>query len=195
MEEPERELLARYRAGDVDALGELVELFRRPLFGFIFRMTDGRDDPDDIFQEIWLRVIEHQERYSHKNFKGWLFRIAQNLVIDRARKQKPIVDLQSSAMHQDENVFETRIEDKGLTTPTRIDAKLLGVQIVAAVRTLPEDQRAVFLMRTEADLPFKEIAKIQGTSINTALARMQYALAKLRDALKSEYHELQGTTS
>ena len=195
MEEPERELLARYRAGDASALGELVEIFRRPLFGFIFRMTDGRDDPDDIFQEVWLRVIKHQARYTHKNFKSWLFRIAQNLVIDRARKQKPIVDLQSSAMREEENVFETRIEDKGLTTPAQIDAKTLGEQIVAAVRTLPDDQRAVFLMRTEADLPFKEIAKIQGTSINTALARMQYALAKLRDALKSEYHELQGTTS
>ena len=195
MEEPERELLARYRAGDAGALGELVALFRRPLFGFIYRMTEGGDDPDDIFQEVWLRVIKHQARYTHKNFKSWLFRIAQNVVIDRARKRKPIVDLQSSAMREEENVFETRVEDKGLTAPAQIDAKTLGERIVSAVRTLPDDQRAVFLMRTEADLPFKEIAKIQGTSINTALARMQYALRKLREALKSEYCEIQGTTS
>jgi len=45
---------------------------------------------------------------------------------------------------------------------------------------LPPDQREVFLMRVESDLPFKEIARIQKVSINTALARMQYALNKLR---------------
>ena len=195
MENPEREYLARYRAGDADALGELVELFRQPLFGFILRMTGGQDDADDIFQEVWLRVIKNQSRYTQRNFKSWLYRIAQNLVIDRARKRKPIVDLQATATRKEENVFETRIEGKGLAPPDRIDAKTLGKRIVDAVRLLPEDQRAVFLMRTEADLPFREIAKIQGISINTALARMQYALAKLREALKSEYSELQGLQS
>jgi RNA polymerase sigma-70 factor (ECF subfamily) len=52
---------------------------------------------------------------------------------------------------------------------------------------LPEDQRAVFLMRTEADLPFKEIAAIQKTTLNTALSRMQYALQKMRPLLQEEY--------
>jgi DNA-directed RNA polymerase specialized sigma24 family protein len=40
------------------------------------------------------------------------------------------------------------------------------------------------------DLPFREIARLQAVSINTALARMQYALAKLREALESDYREL-----
>jgi DNA-directed RNA polymerase specialized sigma24 family protein len=52
---------------------------------------------------------------------------------------------------------------------------------------MPE-QKAVFLMRVEADLTFREIAKIQGTSINTALARMQYGLSKLRLVLGPENH-------
>ena len=195
MDQPEREWLAEYREGDVEALGRLVEHYRRPLFGFILRMTEGRGDADEVFQEVWLRVIRHQERYTHKNFKGWLFRIAQNLIIDRARKQKPVVDLQATAQEEDENVFETRIADPGLSAEAQIDAEALGKQILAAVRTLPEEQRAVFLMRTEADLPFREIARIQGTSINTALARMQYALAKLRNALHTEYGELQRTSS
>ena len=42
----------------------------------------------------------------------------------------------------------------------------------------------------DAGLPFKEIARIQRCSINTALARMQYALAKLRSALGPAYREL-----
>ena len=63
----------------------------------------------------------------------------------------------------------------------------LGQRIESAVRQLPEEQKEVFLMRVRGDLPFKDIAAIQGVSINTALARMQYAIVKLRNALKSEY--------
>jgi len=48
----------------------------------------------------------------------------------------------------------------------------------------------VFLMRTEMELPFKEIAGIQDVSINTALARMQYALGKLRPMLREHYRAL-----
>jgi RNA polymerase sigma-70 factor (ECF subfamily) len=61
---------------------------------------------------------------------------------------------------------------------------------------LPAAQREVFLLRTEGELPFREIARLQGVSINTALARMQYAVEKLRVGLRTEtsmrsfHHEL-----
>ena len=66
----------------------------------------------------------------------------------------------------------------------------MGARIEAAVRSLPQEQREVFLLRTEGDVPFKDIARIQGTSVNTALARMQYALQKLRTELKGDYETL-----
>ena len=60
-------------------------------------------------------------------------------------------------------------------------------RIRAAVMKLPPEQREVFTMRMDAGMPFKEIAKLQGTSINTALARMQYAMGKLREMLQNDY--------
>jgi RNA polymerase sigma-70 factor (ECF subfamily) len=53
------------------------------------------------------------------------------------------------------------------------------------------EQREVFWLRMQGGLSFKEIAKVQKCSINTALARMQYALSKLRNELGDEYRELQ----
>jgi RNA polymerase sigma-70 factor (ECF subfamily) len=64
-------------------------------------------------------------------------------------------------------------------------------KIAQAVEGLPPEQKEVFLMRVEADMPFKEISSIQGISINTALARMQYALSKLRTALHEDYAEME----
>ena len=60
---------------------------------------------------------------------------------------------------------------------------------------LSPEQKEVFLMRMYANASFKEIAKIQKCSINTCLARMQYALTKLRSMLKEEYDELQEALS
>lgn len=194
MDQPEQEWLAAYRQGQVEALGKLVEHYRRPLFGFILRMTEGREDAEEIFQEVWFRVIKNQHNYKHKSFKSWLFKIAHNLVIDRARKRRPIVDL-NVASEAGEDVLETRVEAGGLSSAQEIDAGILGKRIAAAVSQLPDHQREVFLMRSEADLPFKEIARIQGVSVNTALARMHYAVHKLRDRLSNEYEELQKVTS
>jgi RNA polymerase sigma-70 factor (ECF subfamily) len=188
----DHEMLERYRRGEVGALGDLVEQYRRPLFAFILKMTEGREDADEIFQEVWLRVIRHQHRYRAKSFKSWLFRIAHNLVIDRARKRRPQVDLQGTAPAEAGDVFENRVADPAPAPGERLADRELGRRIREAVSALPPAQREVFLMRTEADLPFKEIARIQGTSINTALGRMHYAVGRLRGLLQEEYAEFRG---
>lgn len=193
MEQPEWVWLTEYREGNPDAMGKLVEHYRRPLFGFILRMTEGRDDAEEIFQEVWFRVIKSQHRYHHRNFKSWLFRIAHNLVIDRARKQRPMVDLQAQGDDAGDPL-ENRLPATEPEAGAMVDAKALGQRIAAAVQRLPPEQREVFLLRTEAELPFKKIASIQGTSINTALARMHYAVGKLRDWLESDYQQLTGMT-
>ena len=72
-----------------------------------------------------------------------------------------------------------------------MDKEYLAARINKAIQSLPANQREVFLLRTYNDLSFKEIATIQKISINTALARMQYALEKLKKILKDDYDELQ----
>ena len=172
-------------------MGKLVEHFRRPLFGFILKMTEGREDAEEIFQEVWFRVIRNLDSYREKRFISWLFRIAHNLIIDRARKAKPMFDLHLAGTDEPDEA-EARIPSSDISPAVQVEGRDLGQRIAAAVERLPQEQREVFLMRTEGDLPFKEIAKIQETSINTSLARMQYALAKLRDELKIDYRDIVG---
>ncbi len=191
METGDGELLAQYLGGEVSALEQLVEKYRRPLFAFILNMTEGRGDADEIFQEVWFRAIRSLKRYKQKNFLGWLMRIAHNLVIDRARRKKPDVSLDQSPGGDDEGLaLINRLPSQDAGPDGLAEAGDLGQVIAAAVATLPVDQREVFLMRTKVELPFKEIARIQGVSINTALARMQYALNKLRPMLADHYAAL-----
>ena len=185
MDQPEVAWVDEYRRGNVDALGRLVEHTRRPLFGFILRMMEGHADAEEVFQEVWVRAIRHIDQFRDRSFLSWLFRIAHNLVIDRARRTKPMVDIESG-----ENGIEGRIVARAPSPDGVAAGKDMGRRIADAVSRLPVEQREVFLMRTEGEIPFKEIAKIQGTSINTALGRMQYALNKLRTELKAEYDSL-----
>ena len=189
MEQPEKVWLAEYRAGRVEAMGSLVDHFRRPLFGFIAKMMEGHADAEEIFQEVWVRALTNLHRYRDDRFLSWLFRIAHNLVIDRARRGKRLVEL-DRPQDGDGGSLQDRLPAPVLGPDDEAHARDLGRRIGEAVRRLPDEQREVFLMRTEGELPFKEIARIQGVSINTALARMQYALQKLRDELRDDYEAL-----
>jgi RNA polymerase sigma-70 factor (ECF subfamily) len=189
MEPTDGELLARYRRGDAPALGRLIEKYRRPLFGYIINMTEGREDVDELFQEVWFRVIRKIGLYQERNFFGWLVRIAHNLVIDRARRSKPDFSLDAESEETGATLAD-RIADGGLDPSQDVTDQDLGRKIGLAVNSLPREQKEVFVMRAYSGLSFKQIASVQKVSINTALARMQYAVAKLRPLLEKDYHAL-----
>ncbi|MCK5849426.1 MAG: sigma-70 family RNA polymerase sigma factor [Kiritimatiellae bacterium] len=188
MEKPDELLIDRYRKGHVEDLEELVLRYRRQLFGFIVDMMGSSNDADEIFQEVWYRVIRKLKLYKQKNFLGWLIRIARNIIIDRSRKRKPDVSL--DAENEDGGSLCDTIAGAGPGPSDRIKAGDLSERLCRAIAVLPEEQREVFMMRVRAEISFKEIADIQGVSINTALARMQYAVTKLRPMLLKDYGEL-----
>lgn len=185
---PDEELIAAYLAGDTGALAELMESHRRTLYGYIVNMIGAGADADDVFQTVWLSAIRYLHNYRHKNFGGWLVRIAHNSVIDRARKRKP--DASLDAEDDSGRTMKESLAAGGFDPHREAAASELGQRIRDAVQTLSADQREVFLLRTQQNMSFKEIAKLQGVSINTALARMQYALAHLRPRLQDDYENL-----
>lgn len=172
--------------GNVDALCALVETYRKPLFSFILNMTAGKDDSDEIFQEVWIRAMRALPLYRHRErFSSWLFKIAHRLVIDRVRRKRATVPFDSIS----DTLDQPHTADHNTPLAALSDSEI-GTQIRHAVAGLPHIQREVFLLRMDADLSFKEIARIQKTSINTTLARMSYALDKLRTRLGPVYKEL-----
>jgi RNA polymerase sigma-70 factor (ECF subfamily) len=188
MEQSDQSLLNMYLDGQVDALEQLVERHKGPLFGYIVNMVGARHDADEVFQEVWFRVIKKAASYKNKNFRGWLMRIAHNIVIDRFRKKKASVSLDDDT--DNSRPLLESISGKENSPAAETANSEVAVMIEEGVRKLPPEQKEVFVMRMKAGLTFKEIAKIQKVTINTALARMQYALAKLRPGLEEVYHEL-----
>lgn len=190
MDKSDIQSINAYLHGETDELGVLVEKYKKPLYSFILKMTEGREDTDEIFQETWFRALKNIHKFKHNNFLNWLFRIAHNLVIDRARRNKHSISMQSTGGGEDDMTLEDHLPAPGLSPAEEVGGTGLGEAIESASEQLSPEQREVFLLRMYANLSFKEIAKIQRCSINTCLARMQYALTKMRSILKEEYEEL-----
>ncbi len=182
MDSSEQACLERYRRGDRNALEALVEQYRRPLYGFILRMMEGRGDADDIFQETWARAIRNLPRFRTGNLLSWLFRIAHNLVIDEFRRKSRHGESTPSG-NEGEPAIE-HVPDPSRGPDKILAAKEIGETIRGLVAQLPREQREVFLMRTEGGLSFRDIARIQEVPLNTALGRMHYAVLRLRSALQ-----------
>jgi RNA polymerase sigma factor (sigma-70 family) len=87
--EQEKRLLAQARRGDRSALDALVEPWRRPLFGYIYRMVTHRDDAEDLLQDVLVRVLESLPSFrGESRFKTWLFGIATHVCLDHLRRKK-----------------------------------------------------------------------------------------------------------
>ena len=185
----DEKLMARYRRGDFEAMDELVRRYEKPLFSFLWRMSGNGADVQEIFQEVWLRVIAKARDFKQKRFKGWIFTIARNLVIDTSRRQKKLVSLDepTAGGAESDMTLADRLVSREPGPDYQVDGHDTRSAIDQALMGLPREQREVFIMRMESNLTFREISEVLGIPLNTCLARMQYALGKMRTRLKT-YH-------
>ncbi len=170
-------LIERYLQGEDKAFDTLYQRYRRPVFAYLHGMLPGRQElAEELFQQTWVKVVKSLRRYRDRNsFIAWILRIARNAAMDYFRSQS-----RWSALERQQDWLEDPAPSPRQAMIDRQEQQ----QLLRAIDQLPTEQREVVLMRLQ-DLPFKEIAQVQGTSINTALGRMRYAILNLKEKMKS----------
>jgi len=149
-------------------------------------MVGNRADAEDLFQDIWFRVIRHAERFNDVSFKAWLWKIARNIVIDFRRKRKPDLSLDAVDDEEDSQPLLNQLTATDAGPAECVERDDLTKRVMGAVASLPDVQREVFLMRVQGNLSFSEIAATLGVPLNTALGRMHDAMTKLKKMLGEE---------
>ena len=175
-------LIKEYLSGDDRAVTLLYERYKALLYSYLNRLLDNnRPSADDLFQQTWIKVVDQLPHYEHRQqFSAWLLRIAHNLTIDYFRKCGRLSQYEAGSLDDSENAVDPPDKDN---EPWRgMHREELEKAVSDAVGKLSPELREVFLLRRE-NISFREIAVIQKCSINTALARMQYALRNLRKSL------------
>ena len=177
MNDPSDETLyARYRKGDDAAFEALYRRYRQPLYLFLLRSVASAADADDLFQELWTRVIHARESFTEGSVRAWLFRIARNLRIDlyRRRRLRPV----TPGLEPDWS------PDHGPGPQQRSEADDCVELMKREIGRLPPDQRDSFLLKEESGLSLAIIAELSGVGRETVKSRLRYALQRLRAALE-----------
>src|SRR5213596_2422231 len=101
MEAPDEQLMLAYRDGDAAAFETLYARHRARLYRFVLRSVKSRATGEELFQEIWMRVIEARARYTPQaRFTTWLYTIAHNHLVDHWRKRGlTLVSLEGDEEH------------------------------------------------------------------------------------------------
>ena len=178
-------LMLAYKDGDVAAFEVLYGRWRRRLFRYVAHQCGQNGASDEIFQDIWLRVVNARLQYEPAaKFATWLFRIAHNRLVDhwRTTNRTPVVEI--SLPGEEDFDFTANLPAPDDDRPDRCaERKAMAEQIVAAVQSLPDLQRETFLLSEDGDMTLEEIAALMGVGRETVKSRLRYALGKLRQEL------------
>ncbi len=185
--ETDEYLMSRYRDGDAAAFEMLYERHKSSLYRYLLRQLQDRGTAEEIFQEVWMNLINSRQRYRVKaGFTTLLYRIAHNRVVDHYRSRayrNSLLDEHSEdgvALIQDDT---TPGADQILSTTRQVE------RLKALISQLPHEQREAFLLHQEAGLSLELIAQITGAAKETVKSRLRYAFARLRAALFRDQQE------
>lgn len=179
----DQELIRGYLSGDEKSFEILLNRNKDRVFGYIISKVRNENLANDIFQEVFIKVIRTFKNGSYNEegkFLPWVLTISHNLVVDHFRKAKKMQMVSESSSKSEEfNIFsilsltDSNVEDDMIKDQIESD-------IVRLVEFLPDEQRDVLKNRIFKGMSFKDIALQDDISINTALGRMRYALINLR---------------
>ncbi len=175
----DRQLVARLRQGDRDALRQIYLKYKDDLLTIATCMLADRAGAEDCLHDLFVALASDSMRVRlDGNLKGYLITAVANRSRDRLRRRQRSPQT-SEAPDQAVGEAVTAAADPAAAMIEREEADRLYLAIAA----LPAEQRAVITLRLHGELTFEEIARQLGVSNNTIRSRYRYGLEKLRSSL------------
>ena len=181
------EVMLRVKAGDDSAFEYLVQKYRRPMVGFMYRMAHNTAAAEDLAQEVFLRVYRSRENYEPSaKFTTWLYRIATNLAVNYARDtryQRPENTVSIDEPDQ-ETGLTVDIPDGSISAEEGILRRERMAAIRQRVQGLPERQRMAVIMHKYQQMDYRQIAEVLKLSESATKSLLFRAYETLRVQLK-----------
>jgi RNA polymerase sigma factor (sigma-70 family) len=167
------ELMSLVIAGEIDKVALLYERYRKPLYAYFFRLTNGdKQGSEDLVHTVFYRMIRYRASFSGKgNFAGWLFRIAHNTGIDHNLQIKRSNNYKIEAQAIQPVYCEQNDLEKNEEYAT----------LQYAMSRLKQDEREILVLGKIDCLRYREIADILDTTESNVKIKIFRALRKLKD--------------
>lgn len=171
-------LMQAYAGNDRLAFDELYGRYRVPLYRYMHRLLSAGDEIiTELYQDVWLKLINTRQQYRvAASFKTFLYQIAINTVRDYLRRES-VRQIMSTI--EDESL----VKDQSHQPDEKVLQDELMDRFKQELKSLPAEQREVFLLREEAGLTSVQIAEMMQISVDTVKSRMRYAVSRLKSVL------------
>lgn len=168
--------IARVRAGDADAYGELVERHFYTVFSCAYQLLHSRDDAEEMAQEAFVQGFRklHQLR-EPQYFLSWIWRVCTSLAL-RYRERS---SRQRLGLVDDDRPSEPEI--------TNIELDERSQALLHALSELPDDQREVIALRYWQDMSYETMSDMLGVSVDALYQRASRGLKRMRALLGDDF--------
>jgi RNA polymerase sigma-70 factor, ECF subfamily len=179
--------MLKVKAGDEAAFTYLIQKYRRPLVGFMYRLCHNPATAEELAQEVFLRVYRSRSTYEPSaKFSTWLYRIATNLAVNHARDTRH--ERPENTVRLDEPDHETGttpdLADDSLSAEEQLLKRERLAAIRAKVNALPERQRLAVMMHKYQQMDYRQIAAVMKLSESATKSLLFRAYETLREQLK-----------
>ncbi len=176
---------------DAGLLDQLIVRYQHRLLRYLLFLTGNREMADDLFQEVWMRVLTRGGQFNGKaRFETWLFTIARNLVIDYRRKRTmSSLDELFEAGGDDDRPITFEVADHEPTPFDHFSNVEDRERVAGALLHLDTLYREVLVLRFHEEMSLEEIAKVTRAPLSTVKSRLYRGMAAIRPRLeRSQIH-------
>lgn len=170
----EKILLAGLKNGSYVAFQQLYDLYANRLYGFVFEMTRSKSLTGELVQDAFIKVWVNRESIREdKSFRGFLFRIAQNQMIDayRKRMQDPVFE---DYLFCENDLVAANNADR------QLDFDEFNKHLAQVKGKLPPRQRQIFELNKEQGVSVGEIARLLNLSEQTVHNQLSLSMQTMR---------------
>jgi len=180
-------LIEKARSGDQTALCDLLGRYEHKTYNLAFRLMGNHADASDAAQEALVRVYTRLQNFRGDSaFSTWLFRVVTNTCLDELRRRGRLRCASLDDPLQCEEGALIRQTTAEADSPVDLaERRELQAVVKGAIDRLPNDYRAVVVLRDLQAYSYHEIAEILGTSVGTVKSRLHRARLALRHILRT----------
>ena len=182
----DKELIQKIAAKDHSAFKALVDRYQVLVINTCYNLLGNRDDAEDVAQEVFFQVYKSAKKFRQEaKLSTWLYRIAVNRSLNFIRYNKRSLWLKSlTSLLEDDSEQVTDVPASDSDRPdVALEKKERNVIVQKAIDSLPEKQRAAFVLHTYEGLPHQEITEIMQRSLSSVESLIHRAKLNLQRKL------------
>lgn len=191
----DEQLIHSYQKGENEAFETLYRRYKKAIYHYFFRQVHSISIADELHQDVWLNIIKSSSAFKQESssafkqessFKTWLYTVAHNRLIDHYRQNtRQALSLVQTFNQPDDSSEESSQAIEAVNNHADAPEETLQEQqirhaLIQRVKTLPEEQKEVFLLHENSGLTLQEIALVTNSSFESTKSRLRYAVKKLR---------------